>query len=306
MIGIQEIGSYIPSNRISNYDLKDKFEMDDNFIENKIGVQRVSRMLDGEDTSVMCVKAFNNLEQKIDIEKGEIECLILITQNPDSNIPHTSAVLHGLLDLPENCACFGVSLGCSGFVYGLSIIESFMQRNGMKKGLLFTSDPYSKIIDPEDKNTQILFGDGATVSLITDTPVYISGKYNFGTVGKEFKNLICTDNSLYMNGRGIFNFAARYVPKDIKQLLEKNELLIDDIDKFVFHQGSKYIIDTLIKRIGLEKEKVPFDIQDYGNTVSSSIPLIIEKEIKSNTNKMVAIGFGVGLSWASTILTKIN
>jgi len=306
MIGIQEIGSYIPSNRISNYDLKDKFEMDDNFIENKIGVQRVSRMLDGEDTSVMCVKAFNNLEQKIDIEKGEIECLILITQNPDSNIPHTSAVLHGLLDLPENCACFDVSLGCSGFVYGLSIIESFMQRNGMKKGLLFTSDPYSKIIDPEDKNTQILFGDGATVSLITDTPVYISGKYNFGTVGKEFKNLICTDNSLYMNGRGIFNFAARYVPKDIKQLLEKNELLIDDIDKFVFHQGSKYIIDTLIKRIGLEKEKVPFDIQDYGNTVSSSIPLIIEKEIKSNTNKMVAIGFGVGLSWASTILTKIN
>jgi 3-oxoacyl-[acyl-carrier-protein] synthase III len=114
---------------------------------------------------------------------------------------------------------------------------------------------------------------------------------------------MCTENVLSMNGRGIFNFAARYVPADVKKLLQKSNLKIEDIDKFIFHQGSKYIVDTLTKRIGIDNHKVIFDISDYGNTVSSSIPIILEKILHDAGNKYVFIsGFGVGLSWSSCIL----
>lgn len=305
MIGIQEIGSYLPEKRLSNYDLKEKFEIDDVFIEDKIGVRKVSIKGDKQDTSDLCVEAYRNLEKKIGLNPEEIDCVIVVTQNPDYNIPHTSAIVHAKLNLRENCAAFDISLGCSGFVYALSVIEAFMEKNGLTKGLLFTADPYSKIIDPSDKNTSILFGDAAAVALLTPNPVFKAGKYNFGTIGKEHENLICRDGKLSMNGRAIFNFAARYVPQDFKVLLEKNGLQPEDIDSYVFHQGSKYIVDTLTKRMKLDPEKVPFIVQDYGNTVSSSIPIILENQLTDPAVKRSLIcGFGVGLSWASTILTK--
>jgi 3-oxoacyl-[acyl-carrier-protein] synthase-3 len=302
MIGITEIGSYIPNKRLSNIERKEQFDTDEDFIYNKIGVSKVAIKDTDEDTSDLAVKAFQNLEKKITINRNEIEAVILITQNPNSNIPHSSALIHGALDFPEACACFDISLGCSGYVYGLSVIKSFMESNGMKKGLLFTSDPYSKIINPEDKNTALLFGDAATVSYLTNDPVYEFKDFTFGTIGKESSNLTCHNNVLSMNGRGIFNFAARYIPIDLKNLLSKSNLKLTDIDKFIFHQGSKYIIDTLIKRTGIDSHKVIFDITDYGNTVSSSIPIILQKILHDGNQYLYISGFGVGLSWASGIL----
>jgi 3-oxoacyl-[acyl-carrier-protein] synthase-3 len=307
MVGIENIASYIPGGRRSNYDLKEKFSMEDAFIETKIGVREVSIKADSENTSDMCVKAFSALTKKTAVELGEIECMVVVTQDPDFNIPHTSAIVHGALGLPESCACFDISLGCSGFVYGLSAIQAFMQQNGMKKGLLFTADPYSKIMDKDDKNTSILFGDAAAVTLISENPVFESGKFNFGTIGKEHENLICRDGVLSMNGRAIFNFAARYVPKDVMALLGKNNMELNDIDQFVFHQGSKYIVDTIARKLRLDAEKVSFDINHYGNTISSSIPIILEKLIEQKEYKKLLIsGFGVGLSWSSTVLSRIN
>jgi 3-oxoacyl-[acyl-carrier-protein] synthase-3 len=305
MTGIEEIASYIPEKRVSNYDLKEKFEFDDSFIEQKIGVKKVSVKEKIDETSDLCVKAYRNLEKKTDFNKDEIDCVIVVTQNPDYNIPHTSAIVHGKLNLKETCAAFDISLGCSGYVYALSVIESFMGKNAMKKGLLFTADPYSKIIDSNDKNTSILFGDAATVTVIGRNPVFKSGEYNFGTIGNEYENLICQNEKLGMNGRAIFNFAARYVPQDFKLLLEKNDLKPEDIDSFVFHQGSKFIVDMLTRRLKLDTEKVPFVIEDYGNTISSSIPIILENQLTDpNIKKTLICGFGVGLSWASSILTK--
>jgi 3-oxoacyl-[acyl-carrier-protein] synthase-3 len=307
MIGITEIGSYIPPKKISNIDRKEQFDTDIDFIQNKIGVVNVSIKEDNEETSDLAVKAFLNLGKKIPIDRNDIDVSILITQNPDSNIPHSSAIIHKALDFSERCACFDISLGCSGYVYGLSIIKSFMEANGMKKGLMFTSDPYSKIIDPKDKNTALLFGDAATVTYLTDQPVYQIGEFTFGTIGKESHNLACINNVLSMNGRGIFNFAAKYIPRDIENLLSRCNLQLSDIDKFIFHQGSKYIIDTLIKRTGIDEEKVLFDITDYGNTVSSSIPIILEKILHNDNEEFIVIsGFGVGLSWSSCILINKN
>jgi len=306
MLGIETIATYIPEARKSNYDLKEKFEIENDFIENKIGVKYHAIKDKGFKSSDMCVKAFENLHYNSNINLEEIECCIVVTQNPDLNIPHTSAIVHGKLGLSSTCAAFDISLGCSGYVYGLSNIISFMKNNGMKKGLLFTSDQYSDIIDEDDKNTALLFGDAATVTLISEDPTYIPIDFSFGTNGKEYKELINKDK-LYMNGRAVFNFTATTAPKHIKALLEKNNLDDTNIMKYYLHQGSKYIVDTIRKRLKVDEQKVPFDMAEYGNTVSSSIPIILAKDIKNTPKgKIVLSAFGVGLSWASAIIEKIK
>jgi len=307
MIGIEEIASYIPEKRISNYDRKEKFKIDDYFIEEKIGVRYIAVKDDNDETSDMCVKAFRNLAEKTGDSGEDIDVIAVVTQNPDLKIPHTSAIVHGKLDLPESCSAFDISHGCSGYIYGLSIVQSFMKENDLKKGIMFTADPYSKIIDKNDKNTALLFGDAATATLISGNPYYLTGKFSFGTVGKYFRELSCTDKKLYMNGRAVFEFTAKYVPNDIKALLMRNALTIDDIDRFIFHQGSKYIVDTVSKRLNLDKRKVVYHMSDYGNTVSSSIPIILEEEMIKKVNRtFVLSGFGVGLSWASVVLKKVK
>ena len=307
MIGIQEIASYIPQGRISNYARKELFKIDDTFIEKKIGVKRVSLREAGEDTSDLCLKAYEKLLQKTSIDPSEIEVVTVVTQNPDTNIPHTSAIVHGRLGLAERCAAFDISLGCSGYVYGLSILQAFMKENGFTKGLLFTADPYSKIVDKNDKNTALLFGDAATATLISDRAVYALQDITFGTLGKRYGDIMCADGTLSMNGRGIFDFAAKYIPDDIRSLLARNGLHTEDIGRFVFHQGSRFIVDTLTKRLSLDRQRVAYDIYEYGNTVSSSIPIILEKEIAGHRSDTIVVsGFGVGLSWSSGILRKVR
>jgi 3-oxoacyl-[acyl-carrier-protein] synthase-3 len=305
MLGIEEIGFYIPEGRISNYDRKEKFGIDDHFIEQKIGVHRVSVKGDDEDTSDLCVKAFADLCRKTDIDLSDIEAMIVVTQNPDHNIPHTSAMLHGKLGLPARCACFDISLGCSGFVYSLSVFQGFMAANGMKKGLLFTADPYSKIIDPNDKNTTLLFGDGAAVTLISENPKLVSGKFTFGTLGSEHEKLICKNGILFMNGRAVFNFAAKVVPDDIRQVVEKNDLTLEEIDRFLLHQGSKIIVETIADRLQIPREKAPYTTYDYGNTISSTLPILLVDELNGSADTIVICGFGVGLSWASGVLKRV-
>jgi len=169
MIGIKAIGTYLPEKRISNFDRIEKFDMTESFIREKIGFTEVALKAPEQKTSDLCVKSWENLLQQHPVSPNEIDCLIVCTQNPDGHgLPHTSAIIHDKLNLPLNCAVFDLSLGCSGYVYGLSVIKSFMEANNFRRGLLFTADPYSKVMNQEDKKTATLFGDGATVTLLTD------------------------------------------------------------------------------------------------------------------------------------------
>jgi 3-oxoacyl-[acyl-carrier-protein] synthase III len=307
MIAINQIGVYIPENRISNLDLLEKFETDESFVREKIGVVQRARKQLHEKASDLCIKAFEGLQTKASINLEEIECCVVVTQNPDLNIPHTSAIVHGAIGLPESCACFDISLGCSGYVYGLSIIKAFMQANGMEKGLLFTSDPYSDIIDEDDKNTALIFGDAATVTLLDSTQSgFVPLGFDFGSKGAGYKNLM-NKGKLFMNGRAVFNFTAATVPVSINKVLNKLSLDKSEIKRWYLHQGSKYIVDTITTRAGLEPEKVVFDMYGYGNTISSSIPILLSKELSDfNVGDKIGLsGFGVGLSWASAIFEKI-
>ncbi|MEI6055710.1 MAG: ketoacyl-ACP synthase III [Lentisphaerota bacterium] len=307
MLGIEKVAYYIPEKRVSNYNRKERFDINDEFIKDRIGVEEIAIKADSENTSDLCISAFKKLKEKISFNDHDIDVMVVVTQNPDYSIPQTSAIIHGKLGLKEECASFDISLGCSGFVYGLSIIQSFMAANKMKKGLLFTSDPYSKIINPTDKNTSLLFGDAAAVVLISENPVFIAEDFIFGTSGVSYRDLLCENNTLYMNGRGIANFAVKVVPKDILAILERNNLTIRDVDKYLIHQGSRFIVTALSKKIALEESKVMYDIASYGNTVSSSIPIMLEKIFDDKSIKLaLASGFGVGLSWSNTLLKRVR
>lgn len=304
MLGIEAIGHYIPPGRISNYTRKEQFAIDDFFIEEKIGVRAVSRKMAAEETSDLAVAAFHQLQQQQRCDPATIETLLVVTQNPDYNIPHTSAIVHQKLGLPNSCACFDISLGCSGFVYALSVITAFMNANGFKRGLLLTADPYSKIVDPNDKNTALLFGDAAAATLISDRPLLIPGRFSFGTQGADHEKLICTDGTLYMNGRAVFNFAAKVIPDDIRRMLASNHLDVADLDRLLLHQGSKIIVETIAERLQIPLAKVPYVIHDYGNTISSTIPIMLETELDGPADTIAMSGFGVGLSWASGLLRR--
>lgn len=306
ILGIEEIGSYIPETRISNYARKEQFAIDDQFIEEKIGVRSVSRKGPEEETSDLCLRAYADLEARSGLRREKVEALVVVTQNPDYAIPHTSALVHGRLGLPETCACFDISLGCSGFVYGLSTLAAFMAANGMQKGVLVTADPYSKVVNPDDKNTALLFGDAAGATLISTAPRFVPGKFTFGTLGSEFDKLIARDGELYMNGRAVFNFAAKTIPPDIEKMAAKNAIAVSEIDRFLFHQGSKIIVETIARKLGVPLSKVPYTICDFGNTCASTIPLLLQTELADPLVKTIAIsGFGVGLSWASGLLRRV-
>jgi len=214
--------------------------------------------------------------------------------------------VHAKLSFENDCAAFDISLGCSGYVYSLLVMKSFMEANDLKHGILFTCDPYSPILDPDDKSTELLFGDAATATLLCENPVLEIGKGVFGTAGEFHKALIKRKNErLHMDGRLIFNFVMRHVPANVSKCLQANDLSINDIDMFLFHQASKYVIDNLAKRMRINPKKLPFEIQDYGNTVSSSIPIILKKYSDDNQAEVFLLtGFGVGLSVASLILRR--
>jgi 3-oxoacyl-[acyl-carrier-protein] synthase-3 len=305
MIGIKAIATFLPHNRISNFSRMEKFGITEEFINDKLGIRQVSVCAPNEGTTFLVVKAFSALVNQTSFDIANLEALVVVTQNPDRNIPHVSAQAHGQIGLPERCACFDISLGCSGYVYALAVMTSFMEANGLRTGVLVTADPYSKIVDPEDKNTSLIFGDAATATLLTNDPLLVPGRFTFGTAGKEADQLACNNGTLFMNGRAVFNFAAKYVPVDVAAVLRLNGVDASEIDAFVFHQGSRYIVDTIRARLKLPEEKVRFCAADYGNTVSSSIPLILADEINRPEIRSILIsGFGLGFSWASTILSR--
>ena len=307
MIGITAVNGHIPSAGLDSADLVRQFGVDVAFLE-KIGIQRLAKKGPEEQPSDLCVKAFAALCEGMETPPSisDIDFLCVCTQNGDYSLPQTSAVVHAKLGLPAAVASFDLALGCSGYVYGLSVAKSFMEANGLSCGLLFTADPYSGILDMQDKHTALLFGDAASVTLLTDSPRLTLGTSVFDTFGDKHEALIRRPGQpLFMDGREIFNLVMRSVPRNIERCLKTNGLGKDDVDLFVLHQANKYVIGGLTKLLGIPPEKVPFDIRGYGNTVSSSIPLVLRDYLTDDTaNTMLVSGFGVGLQAASTILTR--
>jgi 3-oxoacyl-[acyl-carrier-protein] synthase III len=304
-VGLGDVAGFIPTSRREVLDERDRYKVDERFIAEKTGFRRLSHAGSADCVS-LAERAVRQLADKHPTLLERIGALVVVTQNPDfQGLPHTSALLASKLELSKDVAAFDVGLGCSGWVYGISIAAGFMEANAIEEGLLITVDPYSKIIDENDRDTSLLFGDAASATILTcRSPRWRLGRSVFGTDGTQASSLMkLPDGRLKMNGRAIFNFSAIQVPPAIDKVLELNGLEWTQIDKVVLHQGSRFIVDTIGKRLGFP-ERTPFLAGDYGNTVSSSIPLLFAEGHFTNDRCLVAAGFGVGLSWAATALFR--
>ena len=315
MIGIKSIASYVPAQGTDNYEQGARFGKDETFILGKIGSAFLPRKTDDQETSDLCVEAANALfAANPQLSREAIDALIVVTQNGDEEgLPHTAAIVQDKLGLTTRVAAFDVSLGCSGYVYGLYALKGFMEAAGLKNGLLITADPYSKIVDPEDRNTAMLFGDAATATWMGEDAHWQLGKASFGTDGAGAPHLKVTDGVFFMNGRQVFNFALLKVPAHLQELLQASQLQAKDVDAFCIHQGSAAIVDAVARRFEEAdegealKDRFVKDMIETGNTVSSSIPLLLEKHVLDSSFKRVAIsGFSHGFPWGSTILQHSN
>ncbi len=315
-VGIEDIEYYMPQQVTTSKELADKFGFSLAFVEDKVGVRNIYTASDAELTSDLAVKAVEKLLQRHPGLENKIQVMIVCTQTPDFQLPHTAALIQKKMQLGNHLASFDLSLGCSGFVYGLSIAKSFMEANHFDCGLLICAETYSKIINENDKNTKPLFSDAASATLLTRNPILIPQRFSFGTDGNKFDCLIfdrsrpyraAYSNYLHMDGRSIYELVAKQVPKSIRDCLDMNQIRLEDIDYFIFHQASAFLIHTLTKSLGIaDPSKVIHRLDRFGNTVSSSIPIalktIFEHLVNTPNLKLMISGFGVGISWASNIL----
>lgn len=310
-VNLNAIGVYIPKSRKSNLDIIDKFDLNEHFLKEKVGFLKLARKDQNETTTTLCCKAVEDLASNISFNKDEISVLIVVTQNPDQYIPHTSAIVHNTLGLSEECMTFDISQGCAGYIHALSVAKSLLNDKGMGKAIVITSDPYSKIVNPNSKAEAILFGDGATASLLSfDTVGYHIEDSVFGTAKESNECISCNKSDyLTMQGSAILANIMNYVVPSIKNFKEDLVLRSPDdnkIDLFLVHQGSKYAVDNIRHALNISQGMIPFQSKDYGNLVSSSIPVMIKNIFSSNKYKNILLsGFGVGFSWGNCLIKLI-
>ncbi|TWR25174.1 ketoacyl-ACP synthase III [Mucilaginibacter pallidiroseus] len=292
------------------------------------GVERKRKVTPGICTSDLCFEAAEKLISELNWNKADIQALIFVTQTPDFIVPATSCILQDRLALPVDCLTLDISLGCSGFVYGLSTLASYMQNGMITKALLLAGDTSSMTCSVNDKSTYPLFGDAGTATALE----YVEGsegfKFHLGSDGRGFKDIIINDggyrnqvnaDSLYettvsegisrnslqlsLDGMNVFSFGISKAPESVNLLIEKFSIDKAAVNFAFFHQANKMMNDRIRKKLQFEEEQVPSSLKDFGNTSSASIPLTMvtqtAAQLQTGEQHIIACGFGVGLSWAS-------
>lgn len=332
------VSSYLPANRLTNEQLAIEYpgwSVDKIF--EKTGIK--SRPIASKDDSCssMAIEASKRLFEKLNVEPSSIDYVLLCTQSPDYKLPTTACIVQHKLGIPTSAGALDFNLGCSGYVYGLSLAKGLIESGQSKNVLLITSELYSRYINDQDKSVRTLFGDAATATLIGVTESndeHISGVV-LGSDGAGDKNLMVphggslnpieessnvatVDGSgnyrsladLYMNGAEILTFTLKSVPQLVANVLDKANLENSEVDKVVFHQANKFMLDKLRKKTQFTEEQFLVSYEHYGNTVSSTIPLGLELaqsegKLKSGDNVLLC-GFGVGYSWAGAIIKWLD
>lgn len=335
---IKAIEKYLPKTILTNEQLANEFpSWSVEKIYEKTGIKKRHISSEKETCSYMAIRAAEQLFKNHNILPEEIDYILLCTQSPDYLLPTTACIVQNKLNIPRTAGALDFNLGCSGYIYGLSLAKGLIESYQAKKVLLITSDMYSKYINDKDKSVRTLFGDAATATLIEaeNSEHEFIHSFIFGTDGNGAENLIVphggskepiselsyqeyedshgnirSPKNLYMNGAEILTFTLSNVPKSINLILDKAELKKENIDRVVFHQANKFMLDKLRKKIGFTAEQFLISYETYGNTVSSSIPLginnALDNETLNSTHKLLICGFGVGYSWGGCIIESIG
>jgi 3-oxoacyl-[acyl-carrier-protein] synthase-3 len=325
---VNSIAYYLPEKIISNDNLVEDFpEWTAEKVASKIGVKKRHIVSDDEFASDLAVRAAEKLFADNQTDRSTIDFILYCTQSPDYILPTTACLLQSRLNLPITTGALDFNLGCSGYVYGLSLAKGLIAGGIAKNVLLITAETYSKHIHPKDKGNRTIFGDAAAATLISTAGFAEIGNFSLGTDGTGAENLMIktggtrfaeklddlhfdesnnplSSDHLYMNGTEIFNFTLEFVPVLVEDTLKRNQLAQEQINLFVFHQANKFMMNFLRKKVKIEEDKFYYYLEEVGNTVSSTIPIALfhAKEDGLLKGNVLLAGFGVGYSWAGTVL----
>ena len=318
-----------PDRKVTNEDLAIEYpDYDFSKFEYKVGIKTRYWVRNNETALDLAKKACDKLFEKH--SKHDVDYILYCTQSPEYFLPTTACILQDYLKINKNIGALDFNLGCSGFVYGLSLAKGLINSGQAKNVLLVTAETYSKYIHPKDRSNRSIFGDAAAATLINyDFKEYI-GDFLFGTDGSGYDKLIVkngcsrnehdisaneitygtnnidTDNHLYMNGPEVFNFTNDVIPNFTKEVLSKNAIDFEKVHQFIFHQANAFMLNFMRKKLKIDINKFFIDLEDGGNTVSCTIPIALKKyTLKLDENELetiAIIGFGVGLSWAGGII----
>jgi 3-oxoacyl-[acyl-carrier-protein] synthase-3 len=270
-----------------------------------------------------------------DVNREEIDLLVFLSQTPDYRMPATSILLQHRLGLPMSTMAFDITLGCSGFISALSIVYAMMQNNGFRRALLLDGETRSKVYSRKDRREAFIFGDAGVAALIERDEKYGESHFSINSDGSrgplimipgggyrkmssaetleekvvdDYGN-IRSEEQGHMDGADVFNFVIVEVPKDIKRLFAHTGEDIQQMDYYIFHQANAFINNHIAKKMKLDRERIPWTIQKYGNTSSVSVPLTIVSELKNQLagrKRLMLSAFGVGMAWATAIVPFVD
>ena len=329
---IGPIAVHLPEKVESNAELsKDNPRWDMDLIASKTGIYNRHIAAEDETSADLGVAACQKLFAEHDIDPKSIDFLLFCTQTPDFALPTSACLMQPRLGLRTNCGALDFNLGCSAYPYGLSIADGFIQTGVAKRVLFVTAETYSKFIDKNDRSVRTIFGDGAAATLIEAHPEQSIAGYQFGTDGSGAHMLCVTPGSvggfrksqqefqpqkkrrwksdLYMDGPNLINFTLSEIPKLIDEILRTSDSTKDELDQYLVHQATFKMLDMLRRQLNVDQSKIPVELADVGNTVSSTLPILIsqlrEQKRLSKDQKNILIGFGVGLSWSGCVWKDI-
>lgn len=324
-ISLESVITYLPNKELDLRTLTSEYgEKEVDSIIKATGVEHVYLADENETSSDMCFKAAKHLFEKENIEISTIDGIVFSSQTEDYILPATSVILQNRLGISQTAVCMDVHYGCTGYIYGLFQAACWIATGACKKVLVLAGDTTSKLINPKDKSLRMVFGDCGTATIVSqgdgqmgfdimsdgsgyDKLIVPAGGFrspaNKATKEVEFDtdNNGRTKENLFMDGMGIFNFAITHVHKNVNELLEMMEWEKEDIGLYAIHQANNFMVKYVAKKLKADMNKVPMNVEHYGNTGPATIPLLLSDCCPSNydLSKVVMTGFGVGLSWGS-------
>jgi 3-oxoacyl-[acyl-carrier-protein] synthase-3 len=325
---IGPIEIYLPETVEDNDQLAAEFpKWDMDLIYSKTGVWARHVAAPDQCASDLGVAAAEKLFARHHIERDSVDFLLFCTQSPDYVLPTTACLVQQRLGLRTSIGAMDFNLGCSGFVYGLAVADGLIRAGTAERVLLITAETYSKYIDPSDRSLRTIFGDGAAATMVEASDIPSLGAFVFGTDGRGGDTLLVTEggarrpaealqprkrkrwpSSLYMDGPELVKFSLDVVPPLVEQVLAAAKWGRDDVDLYLMHQATTFMLNHLRDRLSLDGEKVPEALKNYGNTVSSTLPILIDDLRRGGRlrpgKRTLLIGFGVGLSWAGCMWTE--